>query len=269
MMTDTCTEPSRSNRVFWTKNLSISFGGLMAVDRVDMEVFPEEILGLIGPNGSGKTTIFNMITGIYTPTNGNFFFEGEPLLGRPAHVIASKGIARTFQVSRLCLDLSVLDNILIGTHCQQKSGFLDSVFRRGRLANEVAEARDKALHLLSVFNEELVDQAGEPAGTLPLLDRRRVEICRAMVGEPKLLLLDEPSAGMNPEEKEELMADIRTIQEASEGVSIVIVEHDMTVIRFITERVMALNYGRKIAEGSFDEVSRNPEVREAYLGKRV
>lgn len=257
------------NRVFWTKDLSISFGGLMAVDHVDMEVFPEEILGLIGPNGSGKTTIFNMITGLYIPTDGNFFFEGESLLGKPAHVIARKGIARTFQMSRLCLDLSVLDNILIGTHCQQKSGFLDSVFRRGRLANEVAEARDKALHLLSVFNEELIDKAGEPAGLLPLLDRRRVEICRAMVGEPKLLLLDEPSAGMNPEEKEELMTDIRTIQEASKGVSIIIVEHDMTVIRFITKRVMALNYGRKIAEGTFDEVSRNTEVREAYLGKRA
>jgi len=257
------------NRVFWTKNLSISFGGLMAVDHVDMEVFPEEILGLIGPNGSGKTTIFNMITGLYIPTDGNFFFEGESLLGKPAHVIARKGIARTFQMSRLCLDLSVLDNILIGTHCQQKSGFLDSVFRRGRLANEGAEAGDKALHLLSVFNEELIDKAGEPAGLLPLLDRRRVEICRAMVGEPKLLLLDEPSAGMNPEEKEELMTDIRTIQEASKGVSIIIVEHDMTVIRFITNRVIALNYGRKIAEGTFDEVSRNTEVREAYLGKRA
>lgn len=256
------------NQVFWTKGLSISFGGLVAIDRVDVQVFRGETLGLIGPNGSGKTTFFNVITGLYAPSEGNFFLNGEALLGKPPHVIARKGIARTFQTSRLCLDLSILDNVLIGMHYRQKSWLLDSVLRRGRLASEVAEAREKALYLLGVFNEDLIDRAGEPAGLLPMIDRRRVEICRAMAGEPSLLLLDEPSAGMNPEEKEELMRDIRTIQEASKEVSIVIVEHDMALIKFVTERVMVFNYGCKVAEGTFDEVARNIEVREAYLGKR-
>lgn len=257
------------DRVFWTENLSISFGGLVAVERVNMQVSYGEILGLIGPNGSGKTTLFNIITGLYTPSEGDFFLEGDSLLGKPPHMIARKGIARTFQMSRLCLDLSILDNVLIGIHYRQKSWLLDSILRRRRLASEVAGVREKALQLLHVFNKELVDHAGEPAGSLPLIDRRRVEICRAMLGEPKLLLLDEPSAGMNPEEKEELMKDIRTIQGASNGISTIITEHDMAVIKSITERVIALNYGCKIAEGTFDKVSRDPELREAYLGKQV
>lgn len=257
------------DRVFWTENLSISFGGLVAVERVNMQVSYGEILGLIGPNGSGKTTLFNIITGLYTPSEGDFFLEGDSLLGKPPHMIARKGIARTFQMSRLCLDLSILDNVLIGIHYRQKSWLLDSILRRRRLASEVAGVREKALQLLRVFNKELVDRAGEPAGSLPLIDRRRVEICRAMLGEPKLLLLDEPSAGMNPEEKEELMKDIRTIQGASNGISTIIIEHDMAVIKSITERVIALNYGCRIAEGTFDKVSRDPELREAYLGKQV
>jgi ABC-type branched-subunit amino acid transport system ATPase component len=257
-----------NNKVFWTQDLSISFGGLVAVDQVNMDISRGEILGLIGPNGSGKTTVFNLVTGIYTPTAGEFFFEGESLLGQPPHEIARKGIARTFQISRLCLDLSVLDNVFIGMHERQKHWLVDSVFRRRLLAEEVSEGREKALSLLSVFNEDLVDVAGKPAGTLPQIDRRRVEICRAMAMEPKLLLLDEPSAGMNPEEMAELMGDIKKVQEESEGISIIIVEHDMTVIRSISDRVVALNYGRKIAEGSFEEVSQNAEVREAYLGKR-
>lgn len=257
-----------NNLIFWTKDLSISFGGLVAVDHVNLGVSRGEILGLIGPNGSGKTTIFNLVTGIYTPTDGDFFFEGESLLGQPPHQIARKGVARTFQISRLCLDLSVLDNVFIGMHSRQTHWLADAVFRRGLLADEVIRGREKAFDLLSVFNQDLVDVAGKPVGTLPQIDRRRVEICRAMAMEPKLLLLDEPSAGMNPEEMAELMDDIKKVQEESEGISIVIVEHDMTVIRSISDRVVALNYGRKIAEGSFEEVSHNSEVREAYLGKR-
>jgi len=258
----------QNNQLFWTQDLSISFGGLMAVDRVTLDISLGEILGLIGPNGSGKTTIFNLVTGIYTPTAGDFFFGGESLLGKPPHEIARKGIARTFQISRLCLDLSVLDNVFIGMHERQERWLVDSIFRRGLLADEVAEGREKAFSLLSVFNKDLLDVAGKPVGALPQIDRRRVEICRAMAMEPKLLLLDEPSAGMNPEEMAELMEDIKKVQQESEGISIIIVEHDMTVIRTISDRVVALNYGRKIAEGSFEEVSHNAEVREAYLGKR-
>ena len=257
-----------NNQLFWTQDLSISFGGLLAVDGVTLDISLGEILGLIGPNGSGKTTIFNLVTGIYSPTAGDFFFMGESLLGKPPHEIARKGIARTFQISRLCLDLSVLDNVFIGMHERQKHWLVDSIFRRALLADEVAEGREKAFSLLSVFNKDLLDVAGKPVGALPQIDRRRVEICRAMAMEPKLLLLDEPSAGMNPEEMAALMEDIKKVQQESEGISIIIVEHDMTVIRTISDRVVALNYGRKIAEGSFEEVSHNPEVREAYLGKR-
>jgi branched-chain amino acid transport system ATP-binding protein len=257
-----------NGRIFWTKDLSISFGGLLAVDHVDIDICRGEILGLIGPNGSGKTTIFNLITGIYTPSGGDFFFEGESLCGKPPHEIARRGIARTFQISRLCLDLSVLDNVFIGMHHRQQRWLFDAVFRRNLLAQEVDRSYERALQLLSVFNEELVDVAGEPVGKLPQIDRRRVEICRAMAMEPQLLLLDEPSAGMTPEEMAELMDDINKVREESRGISIIIVEHDMGVIRSISDRVVALNYGRKIAEGTFAEVAGNEEVREAYLGKR-
>jgi branched-chain amino acid transport system ATP-binding protein len=257
-----------NGRIFWTEDLSISFGGLLAVDSVDIDISRGEILGLIGPNGSGKTTIFNLITGIYIPSGGDFFFEGESLCGKPPHEIARRGIARTFQISRLCLDLSVLDNVFIGMHHRQQRWLFDAVFRRNLLGQEVSQAYERALQLLRVFNEELVDVAGEPVGQLPQIDRRRVEICRAMAMEPKLLLLDEPSAGMTPEEMAELMDDINKVREESKGISIIIVEHDMGVIRSISDRVVALNYGRKIAEGTFAEVAGNDEVREAYLGKR-
>lgn len=262
------TTTAANNEIFWTDSLTINFGGLVAVDEVNMKVREGEILGLIGPNGSGKTTIFNMVTGLYTPTGGDFFFEGESLLDKQPHEIARRGIARTFQSSRLCLDLSVLDNIFIGMHYRQDSWLFDTVFRRGRLQKEISQAKGKALELLDIFNPELVDRSGEPAEALPQIDRRRVEVCRAMAVEPRLLLLDEPSAGMTPEETEELMADIKKVKQASAGISIVLIEHDMKVISSITERVVALNYGRKIAEGSYQEVASNEEVRKAYLGKR-
>ena len=262
------TATTNGNKIFWTEQLTIKFGGLVAVDEVDMDLQEGEILGLIGPNGSGKTTIFNMITGLYTPTGGDFFFEGKSLLGWSPHEIARQGVARTFQSSRLCLDLSVLDNVFIGMHYRQHSWLSDAILRRGRLEAEVTRARRKALELLDIFNPELVDRAGEPAAALPQIDRRRVEVCRAIAVEPRLLLLDEPSAGMTPEETEELMADIKKVQQASTGISIIIIEHDMKVISSITERVVALNYGRKIAEGTYQEVAATEEVREAYLGKR-
>lgn len=259
---------ANNGNLLTTKDLTIHFGGLVAVDHVDIQVKRNTIMGLIGPNGSGKTTIFNMITGLYIPTGGEIIFNGESLIGKPAHEIARKGVARTFQTSRLCLDLSVLDNVFIGMHSRQKQGLFSAVFNRKLVAEEIAEAREKAFFLLNTFNPELVKRAGEPAGRLPQIDRRRVEICRAMAADPRLLLLDEPSAGMTPEEIEELMADIRKVQQASTDITIVIVEHVMSVIRSITEHVVVLNFGRKIAEGSFHEVASRQEVLEAYLGKR-
>ncbi len=251
-----------------TKKLSIKFGGLVAVDQVDIDVKHGSVMGLIGPNGSGKTTIFNMITGLYIPTSGDIQFNGETLIGKQAYEIARKGVARTFQTSRLCLDLSVMDNVFIGMHSRQKQNLFSVVFNRNLVAEEISEGREKAFFLLNAFNPSLVKRAGEPAGKLAQIDRRRVEICRAMAADPRLLLLDEPSAGMTPEEIDELMLDIRKVQQASSDITIIIVEHVMSVIRSITEHVVVLNFGRKIAEGSFHEVSNNQEVREAYLGKR-
>jgi branched-chain amino acid transport system ATP-binding protein len=259
---------TNNHNLLTTKELTIKFGGLVAVDHVDIEVKRNTVMGLIGPNGSGKTTIFNMITGLYVPTSGDIQFDGETLIGKQAYEIARKGVARTFQTSRLCLDLSVLDNIFIGMHSRMKQNLFSVVFNRKLVADEIGEAREKVFNLLNIFNPALVKRAGEPARHLPQIDRRRVEICRAMAMNPRLLLLDEPSAGMTPEEISELMQDIRKVKQASDDITIIIVEHVMSVIRSITEHVVVLNFGRKIAEGSFHEVSTTQEVREAYLGKR-
>ena len=256
-----------NNNILETKDLTIQFGGLVAVDHINMEIKRNSIMGLIGPNGSGKTTIFNMLTGLYTPTEGYFTFEGESMANKSAIEISRKGIARTFQSSRLCLDLSILDNVFIGMHSKQKQWLTSAIFQRNKLVSEVSNAYEKALYLLNTFNPELVNKAGKPAGSLSQIDRRRVEICRAMAMEPKLLLLDEPSAGMIPEEITALMTDIQTIKSESKDITIVIVEHVMSVIKMITENVYCLNFGRKIAEGCYEEVSKDPEVISAYLGK--
>lgn len=258
---------AENNCILETKDLTIRFGGLVAVDAINMGIKKNSIMGLIGPNGSGKTTIFNMLTGLYTPTSGDFIFEGESMSKKSATEIARKGIARTFQSSRLCLDLSILDNVFIGMHSNQRSGLSNAIFGRKKLAAEVRQAHDRALYLLNIFNPELVNKSGQPAGSLAQIDRRRVEICRAMAREPKLLLLDEPSAGMTPEEITELMSDIKKVKSESKEITIVIVEHVMSVIKMITEHVFVINFGKKIAEGSYEVVSKDPEVISAYLGK--
>jgi len=255
--------------VLRARELSVSFGGLKAVDRVDLQVSRGEAVGLIGPNGSGKTTFFNLITGIYRPTHGDLDFEGESLLGLEPHEIAGKGIARTFQTSRLFSELSILDNVLIGRHRGRPSSFLDALLRRNRFRREFSRDVEVALDLLGTFNDRLVSRCLDRASTLSQIDRRRVEVCRALAAEPKLLLLDEPTAGMNPEETRELLEDLFKIREERSGLSLIVIEHDMFVIRGITERVVAFNSGRKIAEGTFEEVARNPEVREAYLGRET
>ena len=251
------------------KGLRVSFGGLVALDAVDVAVDAGETLGVIGPNGSGKTTLFNALTGLYAAAAGEIRFAGRELAGLEAHAIARLGIARTFQSSRLCLALSAFDNILIGMQAGRRTGLLDSVFRRGKLLAEMGEALERASHLLALFNRDLPARGFERVGQLPQIDRRRVEICRALASRPKLLLLDEPSAGMNPEETAELMRDLQIVREEMPGLSVIVIEHDMFVIEGVSRRVVAFNYGRKIAEGPFAAVAAHPEVREAYLGQET
>ena len=250
-----------------TRGLTVRFGGLVALDGVDVAVPAGETVGVIGPNGSGNTTFFNALTGLYTPAAGEVVFEGRRLDGREPHVISRLGIARTFQSSRLCLGLSVFDNVLIGMHARRRSGLLDAVFRRRRFLTEMQEALARASHLLALFSADLVARGFERVGQLPQIDRRRVEICRALASGPRLLLLDEPPAGMSPEETAELMKDLGTVRDEMPELSMILIEHDMFVIESVSQRVVAFNYGRKIAEGSFAAVAAHPEVREAYLGK--
>ena len=249
-----------------TRGLTVRFGGLVALDGVAVEVAGGETVGVIGPNGSGKTTFFNALTGLYAAA-GEIVFEGRRLDGLAPHLISRLGIARTFQSSRLCLSLSVFDNVLIGMHAQRRTGLLDAVVRRGRLLGEMREAIGRASHLLALFNPQLPDRGFERVGQLPQIDRRRVEICRALASRPRLLLLDEPSAGMSPAENAQLMNDLAIVRAERPGLSIIIIEHDMFVIEGVSQRVVAFNYGRKIAEGTFAAVARNAEVREAYLGR--
>jgi len=249
-----------------TERLGIRFGGLAAVWDVDIQVKTGETIGLIGPNGSGKTTFFNLITGIYIPTEGSILFKGKNLVGLPPHKIAENGISRTFQNSRLFSGLSVLDNVLVGMNLLQTTNIFDSVFRRGRVKNETSHSIDEALTLIEYFSIDLVRQRYQKVKDLPQADKKRVEICRAIASRPKLLLLDEPSAGMNPEETSELMKDLAKIREKEREMSIIVIEHDMRVIKEIARRVVVLDYGGKIFEGTFEEASHNKVVKEAYLG---
>jgi branched-chain amino acid transport system ATP-binding protein len=234
---------------------------------VEFHIGSGEAVGLIGPNGSGKTTFFNLLTGIYRPTQGRIEYDGNNLVGLPAFQIARRGIARTFQNSRLFLGLSILDNVLSGMHAHQDSNWLDAIFRRRYVGRELRQGVEKALELLGWFSRELAEDCYKKAGDLPLGDRRKVEICRALASQPKLLLLDEPSAGMSPEETEALMEDIRRLRDQKREMAIILIEHDMMVIRGVAGRVVVLNYGRKIAEGTFAEISRDEGVLEAYLGR--
>ena len=254
--------------LFRCEKLTKNFGGLTALQGVDFLVSEGEIVGLIGPNGAGKTTLFNVITGVYPSDSGRFTLKGEVLTGLAPHQIKKKGISRTFQQSRLVLGLSVYDNLFIGMLGSFHCGFFDTLIRRSRFKRELGGALEKANDLLSQFNEELVAMGFTTVNDISQIDRRRLEICRALATEPALLLLDEPSAGMTPEESIELMNDIRRVQKKYyQQLSIILVEHDMLVIEGITDRVVALNYGQKIAEGTFEDVARNQELKEAYLGQ--
>jgi len=242
------------------------FGGVVALDQLALAVFPDEILGLIGPNGSGKTTLFNVVTGIYAAEAGRVAFAGADITTYAAQAIYRAGISRTFQRSRLSLPLSIFDNIMIGNHKNLSHGLWRNLIDRGAFRREYEVSLAAARELVHVFDAPLADRMFEPVAGLPMIARRRVEICRALISQPRLLLLDEPSAGMTHDETRQLMDDIIEVRDRFEGLTIIIVEHEMGVIERITNRCVVLNFGRKIAEGAFREVAANAEVQEAYLG---
>ena len=246
------------------KNLGISFGGLRAVDNFSLKIEKGQLYGLIGPNGAGKTTIFNLLTGVYKPTDGSFMFDGEELAGKSAIDINKKGIARTLQNIRLFGNMSVLDNVKVGLHNSESTNLFDSIFRTPKYRKEEKNITEKALELLDVFG--LKEEANFKASNLPYGKQRKLEIARALGTNPKLLLLDEPAAGMNPAETAELMETIALVRNKF-GISILLIEHDMSLVMGICERLVVLEYGRVIADGLPDEVVHNPRVVSAYLGE--
>lgn len=244
-------------------NITMKFGGLTAVKNFKLKVFPGELIGLIGPNGAGKTTIFNMITGIYIPTVNKIYFQDTDITGMKPDKIAKMGIARTFQNVRLMENLTVIDNVMIGFHLHLQSNLVSAIFKFPGYVQEEESIYQKSIELL-----EKVDLEGyklEKAGSLPYGQQRKLEIVRALATRPKLLLLDEPAAGMNPQETKELMRFIQEIREDF-NLTILLIEHDMRVVMGICERILVLNYGETIAEGNPEEIQRNPEVIKAYLG---
>jgi len=254
--------------VLETQGLTKRFGGVIALDQVDLKIDRGEILGLIGPNGSGKTTLFNVVTGLYAPDAGRVTVGGDDLTRATPRAVYYAGISRTFQRSRLSLPLSIFDNIMIGNHKRLNQGIWFNLARRKEFQREFEENFAEARKLVEVFDPPLANRMFEPVAGLPMIDRRRIEICRALIGAPKLLLLDEPSAGMTHEETRHLMNDILEIRGLLEGLTIIIVEHEMGVIERITDRCVVLNFGRKIAEGKFAVVAEDRQVQEAYLGLR-
>ena len=247
-------------------NVSMIFGGLRAVSNLSMYINKGELIGLIGPNGAGKTTAFNMITGVYTPSEGDVYFNGVKSSGKKSYQVTQLGMARTFQNIRLFSELSVIDNVKIAYNMHVTYNLVDAIIRDKKYLNEEDFITLKAMDLLKIFHLE--GEANEVAKNLPYGKQRRLEIARALATEPKLLLLDEPAAGMNPQETHELMEMIRWIRDKFD-LSILLIEHDMGLVMGVCERIYVLEYGMKIAEGTPEEIKHNSRVIEAYLGEEV
>jgi branched-chain amino acid transport system ATP-binding protein len=248
------------------RGLTRRFGGLVALDALSFDLDAGRILGLIGPNGSGKTTFFNVLTGIYPASAGEVVFAGAPVTNLPQQAVYRAGITRTFQRSRLCLPLTVFDNIMVGDHGRLDHGLALNVLRRRALRRQFDQALAVARELVSLFDPHLSERMLEPVAGISMIDRRRIEICRALVSRPKLLLLDEPSAGMTHDETRRLMDDLLEAKRRLGDLTIILIEHEMSVIERATDRCIVLNYGRKLCEGSYAEVAADPQVRQAYLG---
>lgn len=253
-----------TDAILTVKDLRMQFGGLVAVDEVNFSLQPKQIAAVIGPNGAGKTTIFNCISGFYKPTAGEVYLDGENITGRSSHVIAQKGLTRTFQNIRLFSEMTVLENLLIAQHNQLKRGYVAGLLRFPSFRRSEERALSQALKWLDIF--ELTPFANREAGNLSYGQQRRLEMARCMITLPKILILDEPAAGLNPQETQELIHLIRRLRD-DHGVSVLLIEHDMNLIMQISENILVVEYGRPIAEGSPDEIKVNPEVIKAYLGE--
>ena len=246
-----------------------SFGGLKVIDNLDLVVHEREIVSVIGPNGAGKTTLFNVITGLYEPDAGEIRLDGESLVGLPPHKIAQRGAARTFQTLRLFLNMSVIDNVMASQYGRTKVGIARAILRTPAMRREEREIRARAEEKLAFFGKRLLGYRFDmPAYSLSYANRRRLEIARAMATEPRILLLDEPAAGMNPVETHEITELIAKLRDEA-GYTILVIEHDMHVVEGISDRVVALDHGIKIAEGTFEQVATSPRVVEAYLGTKA
>lgn len=256
--------PETKTPVLETKKLGITFGGLKAVQDFNIQIYQGELMGLIGPNGAGKTTVFNMLTGVYVPTEGTVILSGVPLNGRRTHQFVEAGVARTFQNIRLFKEMSVIDNVKAAFTKDVNYNMLDATFRTPKFWKAEREMTQKALELLAIFHLE--DKAELLAANLPYGQQRKLEIARALATNMKVLLLDEPAAGMNPTETAELLDCINTIRDRF-GIAILLIEHDMSLVMNVCERIQVIDYGQTIAAGLPEEIARNPKVIAAYLGE--
>jgi len=252
--------------LFSAQDVSVRFGGLLALDKLSLDIEEGRIVGLLGPNGSGKTTFFNALTGLCRTSSGQMLLDDQDITGLQPRLVYGRGVTRTFQRSRLCLSLSVFDNVLIGRQNNIDLGLIANLLQRRAFKESVRDNYRRVHGLLDAFSEPLAARIFDPLHTLNMIDRRRIEVCRALIGEPRLLLLDEPSAGMTPDETREFMDDILKVRSQNPKMSIIIIEHEMDLIQRVAERCIVLNYGRKVADGTFDEIVADPWVQEAYLG---
>jgi branched-chain amino acid transport system ATP-binding protein len=251
------------------RNVAKHFGGLYALSGLDMQVNEGEIVSVIGPNGAGKSTMFNVVTGLYEPDDGNVLFKGQSVVGLAPNQITRLGIARTFQTVHLFPNMTVLENAMVGQHCRSRSGVFGAIVRPPRTKREEERIRERAKEALEFFGRRLAGyRQDQPAFALSYANRRRLEMARAIATEPILISLDEPTAGMNPRETLELRDHIVRMRD-ERGLTVLLIEHDMRVVKGVSDRVIALDYGRKIAEGTYEEVANNPPVIEAYMGTKA
>jgi ABC-type branched-subunit amino acid transport system ATPase component len=251
------------------KGVTKSFGGLQVISGLDLHVNKGEVVSVIGPNGAGKSTVFNVITGLYEPDAGDVRFRGESILGRLPSQVTKLGIARTFQNVKLFPNMTVLENVMVGQHCRSRTGVLGAILRTPGTKAEEARIRERAQEALGFFGSRLAGyRQDQPANVLSYANRRRLEMARAMATEPSLILLDEPTAGMNPRETLELRDNIKRMRD-ERGRTILVIEHDMRVVKGVSDRVVALDYGQRIAQGTYEEVANDEHVIEAYLGTKA